>query len=138
MDKADKELVTVLFSLLLMTLEICSSSDKGICIIDGIENITEELMSVAETCRLEIKDLCDPNCLLRASLDDILCMQHDFETNISIAAVLEQGNHTPSNTTDGHLHIANQNNLILSGNGDKQNVVLKRIHLILSDIKTLI
>ena len=138
MDKANKELVTILFSLLLMIFEICSSSDKGICIKNGIEgHITEEMVSVAEMCSLEI-DFSNPtvsDCLIRASLDNILCIQHNFKINISIAAVLEQGYHTPSNTTDGHLHIANQNSLILSGNGDKENVVLKRIHLILSDIK---
>ena len=134
MDKADKELVTILFSLLLMIFGICSSSDKGICIKNGIEgNNTKELWSVAEMCSLEINF--PTGCLIRASLDNILCIQHNFKTNTSIAAILEEGYHTPSNTTDGHLHIANQNSLILSGNGDKENVVLKRIHLILSDIK---
>lgn len=62
-------------------------------------------------------------------------MQHVFKTNSSITAVLEQGNYTPSGTTDGHPHIANQNNLSLSGNGDKESIILKRINLILSDIR---
>jgi predicted outer membrane repeat protein len=137
MDKVHKELVTVLFSLL-MILKACLSSDKGICVQNGIEyHSIKELVSVAEICNftIEIDDIYDPNCLIRVSLDDILCMQHDFTTNTSIAAVLERGIHTPSLTIDGHLHIANQNNLTLSGDGDKESVVLKRINLILSDIK---
>ena len=135
MDKAHKQLVIALYSLLLVILETCKSTDKGICIKNGIggHGNIEELRSAFNECHLEVN--IGSSCLIRVRFDDVLCMQHVFKTNSSITVVLEQGNHTPSTTTDGHLHIANQNNLSLSGNGDKESVVLKRINLILSDIR---
>ena len=132
MDKAHKQVVIVFFSLL---LETCMSSDKRICIINGIDgNVNfKELARVLTTCNITVDS--SNSCPILLSLDSVLCMQHVFTTNVSITAVLEEGIHTPSNTTDSHLHIANQNNLSLSGNGEKENVILKRINLILSDMK---
>ena len=142
MDKAHKLKTIVLFSLLLIVFETSMSIDKGICIKMGINfedikfNITDlEWFFIASSCNFELPLSNDSSCLLQASLDQVLCMQHSFKTNGSISAVLEQGVHTPSSTTDSHLHIANQNNLSLIGNGGKESVVLKRINLILSDIK---
>ena len=126
----------VIVSLSMVIIETSTSVGKNICIKNGIEGHTniEVLKSIVKDCNISVFNS-DRNCQLRVNLDEVLCMQHSFKINASISAVLEQGIHTPSSTTDSHLHIANQNDLTLSGNGGKESIVLKRINLILSDIK---
>lgn len=68
------------------------------------------------------------------SLDDVLCFQRSFKSNSNISAIIQQGNHTPGSTTEGKLHIARHASVSLIGNSSKENVVLKGISLVLSEI----
>jgi hypothetical protein len=69
------------------------------------------------------------------SLDEILCFQHYFKSYSNIYAIIQQGNHTPGSTTEGKLHIARHDSVSLLGNGTKENVVLTKISVILSEVK---
>ena len=135
MDKVNKQMIIALFSLLVVFIET-DTSVKGICIKEG----TIDSRDVNESCfknnfESVLQTLCVNNCTckLQVSLDNVLCIQHSFKSDVNITAILEQGIHTP--TTDGHLHFAKQNALSLSGNGTKETVILKGINLVLSDIK---
>ncbi len=68
------------------------------------------------------------------ALKDILCLLYCFKSNSNIFAIIQQGNHTPGNTTKSNLYISSHNSVTLSGNSTKDNVVLKGFNLTLSDI----
>ena len=78
--------------------------------------------------------LLQENCL-NLSLDDVLRIQHSFGPNLNITVLLQQGNHTPNNVNQ--LHIAKHTALSLSGNGSKENITLKGVRLVLSEIKNI-
>ena len=141
MQRLKKQIIIALLSLMVILVETDSSVNNGICIIEGIEGIKliDNITTPTDNCDLKsaLQTLCSENCSicrLRLSLDTVICIQHSFISNISVVAILEQGIYTP-NTTEGHLHIAKKNKLSLSGNSTRENVILKRINLIFSDIK---
>jgi predicted outer membrane repeat protein len=69
------------------------------------------------------------------SLEDILYFQHYFKSYSNICAIIQQGNHSPGSTNEGKLHIARHDSVSLVGNGTKENVVLTKISVILSEVK---
>ena len=140
MDQVPKPLIIFLFSVLMVLVETNASVNNSICITINLDEESHNYSYPEQVDLYVLRNICQQFNFMQhkeyccLTLDKVLHVQHHFNSNLNISAILQQSVHTP-NSTDGHLHIAKHNALSLSGNGSKENVILNGINLILSDIR---
>ena len=124
--------ITLLLALMVLT-ETSPSVSNMICTKAG--NIVTNLTNNIDYSKNIQNQSFQQELYFCMSLDDILCFQHYFPSYGNISVIIQQGHHAPGSTTEGKLHIARHDSVLLLGNSSKENVILTGISVVLSEVK---